>query len=74
MLLDYLGRDDYNTISQQLYQEINQHGLLDTEKWLQIQIHFLEQHHYFTRSAIAMRKDKKELTLLSLKKTLKELK
>ena len=68
--LDYLGRDDYNSISERFYQEISQNGSMDDIQWLKLQIHFLEQHHFFTATSIEMRREKKEETLLSLKKDL----
>ena len=68
--LDYLGRDDYDFISNNLYKEINENGKLDEDSWLKLQISFLETHHYYTASAIGMRKQKKAEKLHSLKKKL----
>ncbi len=68
--LDYLGRDDYDSISNNLFKEINANGNLDEESWLKLQISFLETHHYYTASALRMRKQKKEDKLKSLKQTL----
>lgn len=66
--LDYLGRNDYDTISQQLYMEINIKKTLDQIGWLKMQISFLEKHQYFTATAIKMRTRKKSKTLEKLKK------
>ena len=47
--LDYLGRDDFYTIGQTLFQEMKTLQLIDTEEnWNAMQIRFLENHHYFT--------------------------
>ena len=58
--LDYLGRDDFHAIADLLRRELREHGKLKTDKaWDEIQIKFLEQHTYFTDSAIKLRQDKK---------------
>ncbi len=47
--LDYLGRDDYEAIAHGLYLELELNGMkLSKKKWLDIQIHFLENHQYWT--------------------------
>ena len=47
--LDYLGRDDFYTIGQTLFQEMKTLQLIDTEdNWNAMQVRFLENHHYFT--------------------------
>jgi predicted metal-dependent HD superfamily phosphohydrolase len=59
--LDYLGRDDFFTIGNNLYDELCMYGLLQTENdWNKLQVRFLENHNYFTESAIRLRKAKKE--------------
>jgi len=59
--LDYLGRDDFFTIGNTLYDELCMYGLLQTENdWNKLQVRFLEGHHYFTDSAIKLRKGKKD--------------
>ena len=68
--LDYLGRDDYDSISNKLFLELNEHGNMSEKDWLKLQINFLEQHHYFTVSAQKMRKEKKEQKLSMLKEKL----
>jgi len=71
--LDYLGRNDYATISQLLYMEININKTLDYIGWLKLQIDFLEKHHYFNATTIKMRTKKKAKTLEKLKKELLKL-
>lgn len=59
--LDYLGRDDFEPISQNLYKEFIEFGILkDPDIWDTIQINFFKTHHYFTQTAIGKRKKKKQ--------------
>jgi len=58
--LDYLGRDDFHDIASLLRRELREHGKLNSDKlWDEIQIKFLNQHTYFTKSAIKLRQEKK---------------
>lgn len=66
--LDYLGRDDFWTIGKQLFDELRYYGRIATvDEWNALQIRFLEQHHYFTKTAISSRAEKKEEHLKRLK-------
>ena len=58
--LDYLGRDDFEKISERLFQELN---FTDRNEWNKIQISFFEKHHYFTESAKRLRNIKKQENL-----------
>lgn len=59
--LDYLGRDDFFTIGNNLYAELQVYGMIGTEKeWNTMQASFLGKHHYFTQTAINLRKAKKD--------------
>lgn len=59
--LDYLGRDDFHVIADYLRRELREHGKLNSDRmWDEIQIKFLNQHTYFTKSAIKLRQAKKE--------------
>lgn len=59
--LDYLGRDDFHVIADYLRRELREHGKLNSDRlWDEIQIKFLYQHTYFTKSAIKLRQEKKE--------------
>ncbi|HET7376831.1 MAG TPA: HD domain-containing protein [Anaerolineae bacterium] len=54
--LDALGREDFFVRNQLLRQELENYGIPATEdEWDEIQLSFLESHHYFTRSAITLR-------------------
>lgn len=47
--LDYLGRTDFDSIGQALYNEMKAYGVLHTERqWNELQVRFLERHNYFT--------------------------
>jgi uncharacterized protein len=65
--LDYLGRNDYAEISDNLRKELSAKMILTEQQWLQIQVNFLEQHTYFTRTAIETREVQKQLQLSKLK-------
>lgn len=67
--LDYLGREDFYAISSSLFEEFKSINLLKTEEeWNKIQVKFLEQHHYFTKTCIQRRKEEKEKRLVELRK------
>lgn len=66
--LDYLGRDDFEEISNHLRNEFFQLGVVKSEEeWMQLQISFFESHRYFTRSAREKRNCKKMKHLELLK-------
>lgn len=66
--LDYLGRDDFDKISNLLYLELQEFGLVDSiEKWNRIQVDFLSKHSYFTPTAKRTRNNKKNEHLDKLK-------
>lgn len=58
--LDYLGRDDFEPISQTLHKEFIIFKIIPEDiVWDHIQIKFFESHHYFTKSSISKRNEKK---------------
>jgi uncharacterized protein len=58
--LDYLGRDDFEGLSNKLMNEYLQQGIVATESdWMNVQIQFIESHHYFTKSSQKNRNPKK---------------
>ncbi len=70
--LDYLGREDFFTISNWLFEELAMFGIVNNEDdWNRLQIKFFEGHHYFTPTAIALRGRKKEEHLNMIKSKLK---
>jgi len=49
--LDYLGRNDFREISNNLFLELKARNFIETEnEWNLIQIKFFNQHHYFTNT------------------------
>jgi uncharacterized protein len=66
--LDYLGRDDFWKIGDSLHQEILAGGAeMSVKEWNELQFRFLSAHHYFTETAIAERKSKKQQHLDTIK-------
>ncbi len=66
--LDYLGREDFFKIGNHLFEELKSYKIVNSERdWDLLQIGFLEQHNYFTKTAIAIRKPQKDLYLTLLK-------
>ncbi len=66
--LDYLGRSDFYTIGEGLYQEFLWQGLVKNElEWNRVQVNFLENHHYFTPSALKRREKQKQKHLAQVK-------
>lgn len=69
--LDYLGRSDFWTIGDGLFRELKVSGFVTNQReWDEKQVLFLEQHHYFTQSAIRLRKATKDAHLAELKSRL----
>lgn len=67
--LDYLGRDDFFTISQTLKKEWMAFGLISSEEeWNHKQILFFQQHRYFTKTAKEKREKQKQRHLLEIQK------
>jgi uncharacterized protein len=66
--LEYLGTDQYDTVSQNLYLEIiHSNPSLTQDEWLKIQISFLEQHTFFTSFCKENREQMKAKNLEKLK-------
>jgi uncharacterized protein len=58
--LDYLGRNDFEPISRNLYKEFIVFKIIPEDIiWDHIQIKFFESHHYFTGTSISKRNEKK---------------
>lgn len=67
--LDYLGRDDFQSIGDTLYEELKAKNILqDRPSWDRIQIKFLEAHRFFTVTNQQRRAPRKQLHLEGLKK------
>ena len=69
--LDYLGRDDFEPISEQLKKEFLVYGIIKSEEqWDQLQVNFFESHGYFTATSIQSRQPLKMQHLEALKQKL----
>ena len=67
--LDYLGRNDFETIAETLRDELKLKGMEFTEKgWNTFQLDFIEKHKYFTQAALKLREAKKQENIAKLKK------
>lgn len=67
--LDYLGREDFPVINKRLQDEWMAFNLIDgNTNWRKLQIQFLEDHKYFTKSSQLSRAPAKEAYMRSLKK------
>ena len=66
--LDYLGRNDFEPISQSLFKELHTREIIENEKnWNDIQVKFLESHQYHTKSARKKRDMPKQERLKKLR-------
>ena len=66
--LDYLGRDDFFPIGNSLYDEmIDYRFLKDDKEWNRLQVKFLENHTYFTKTSIESRTTIKQKHLDKIK-------
>lgn len=71
--LDYLGRDDFFIIGCNLRREWKEYGKeVSIMDWYELQVNFLKNHHYFTRSANFLRSEKKLKHLYFLNNLLKK--
>ena len=69
--LDYLGRDDYFSISNNVYKEFKNFGIVkDENDWKHVQVKFFESHRYFTKTSKDSRNKKKEENLKKIKESL----
>ena len=66
--LDYLGRDDFFTISERLYSEMINLGTIGNRaEWDMLQIEFISKHKYFTETANSLREVQKQANLRKIK-------
>ena len=65
--LDYLGRDDFFMISDNLRKEFLRYNIVaDDEEWEQMQLKFLQNHQYHTQSSQKLREPFKQLNYARL--------
>jgi class 3 adenylate cyclase/ligand-binding sensor domain-containing protein len=71
--LDYLGREDFHDIADRLRRELREHGKIDSDrKWDEMQVSFLTNHRFFTKTSIETRLEKKKQNLKEVKQKLTE--
>ncbi len=67
--LDYLGRNDFPEISDALRKEFLHYKVVATnEDWYALQLHFLNNHRYFTKSSVELREPVKQKNIQALLK------
>jgi predicted metal-dependent HD superfamily phosphohydrolase len=71
--LDALGREDFFITSFQLQLEWKLYGIMNStlSDWIRFEIDFMENHHFFTSSAIHLRENQKQKNLQALRDLLK---
>lgn len=70
--LDYLGRPDFLPISNTLLQELQVRGkMTDLRAWQELQVKFLSEHHYWTRTALQRREAGKQAHLAAARAVVK---
>jgi hypothetical protein len=68
-----LGRDDFFKIGDKLFDELTMFGIVNSERdWNLLQEKFLESHHFFTKTAINNRNQKKQENLEIIKSKLNQ--
>ncbi len=66
--LDYLGREDFYSIGNSLYEEFMEYNVIqDEQSWNRLQVGFLGGHNYFTKTTLDRRENKKQEYLKELK-------
>lgn len=66
--LNYLGTENYYSISETLRDELAGHGITFSENdWLKLQLDFLDKHKYFTATAKKLRDEQKNRYIQDLK-------
>ena len=69
--LDYLGRSDMIPVSTQLYKELQEYNkIISWNEWNRLQIKFISNHQYFTKTAKSLREVNKQKQIERIKKLL----
>lgn len=72
--LDYLGRDDFFSLSNDLYMEMLYNNLVSNEnEWNEMQVSFFKNHHFFTETSIQARNIKKAEHLAKIESKLNKI-
>jgi putative nucleotidyltransferase with HDIG domain len=71
--LNYLGRTDFFSIEEKLYEEMFAFGYIkNREEWNKVQVDFMQKHHYFTSTAIKHNYIQKEKNLAIVQSKIKD--
>ncbi|GAO31565.1 adenylate/guanylate cyclase domain-containing protein [Geofilum rubicundum] len=71
--LDYLGRTDFIPVSNALFKELKEHQMVESwEAWNKMQLKFIGQHQYFTKTALQLREVNKQQQIERLEQVIKE--
>ncbi len=66
--LDYLGRSDFVPVSNLLYKELKENDMIGTiDEWNMLQINFIKNHQYYTKTAQNLREVNKQNQINRLK-------
>ncbi len=67
--LDYLGRSDMIPVSTLLYKELKKNNIINSwNEWNRMQIKFITNHQYFTKTAMSLREVNKQRQIERIKK------
>jgi class 3 adenylate cyclase/ligand-binding sensor domain-containing protein len=70
--LDYLGRTDFVPVSINLYKELAERNKIDSIlEWNKMQLNFIKNHHYFTKTAQNLREVNKKNQLQNIQEEIK---
>lgn len=71
--LDYLGHSDFIPVSNTLYKELKEQNKIGTlNDWNKIQVKFLSNHQFFTKTAQHLREVNKQMQIERIKKLIEE--
>lgn len=69
--LDYLGRSDFIPVSNMLYEELKERNMIGTiDQWNQMQVKFITNHQYYTKTALSLREVNKQIQIDRIKELL----
>jgi class 3 adenylate cyclase len=71
--LDYLGRSDFIPVSNTLYKELKEQKMIGSlNDWNKLQVKFLSNHHFFTKTGKSLREVNKQMQIERIKKLIVE--
>ncbi|MCB2195910.1 MAG: HD domain-containing protein [Bacteroidetes bacterium] len=71
--LDYLGRSDFIPVSNTLYKELKEQNKIDNlNDWNKLQVKFLSNHQFFTKTALNLREVNKQMQIERIKKLIED--